>query len=481
MRGWLLPALLCTLAGCQPADRTNLLFISIDTLRADHVRAYGYERSTSPNLDRLAREGALFETMVAESSWTLPSHTTLFTGRSSRVHGVVHDGAKLGPQHPTLAERLRRAGYRTEGIASAPYLHPIFGFDRGFERYRVLGETVYDLEGFSRRRQATDPTWRRRSQEHDLASHRTVTSPDLVSHVGEALERLQDEPFFLFVHFFDAHFDYTPPEDYWRRFDPDYDGDFDPVGFATNPKVYPGMPREELEHVVARYDGEILWTDEHVGRVLDALDERGLSDRTLVVVVSDHGEEFFEHGRVGHRRTLFDEQLLVPFLMRLPGRIPAGRRLAMQTRMIDVLPTVLDLLELPPEPEDMGRSLLPYLLGHEPEEDLPALSYLRLPTRYSLVSLRRPEWKLVVRKGERAGVPDRARFYDLTADPDEREFRVEPEALAEALRELEALSAEEAAVLERTGGSGSLAVELPDSMRRALEALGYVQEEDASP
>ena len=171
-----MPAALLLLAclGCAPpAPRTNLLLVSLDTLRADHVRAYGYERDTTPHLDRLAEQGTLFETMIAESSWTLPSHMTLFTGRSSRVHGVSHDGARLGPRHPPLAERLRAAGYRTEGFVSAPYVHPICGFDRGFERYRVLGETVYDEEGFGDPGRGRDPGWKRRLRERDPCRRRS--------------------------------------------------------------------------------------------------------------------------------------------------------------------------------------------------------------------------------------------------------------------------------------------------------------------
>lgn len=477
LRAWVLAAALIV-PGCGGEPPPNLLLISLDTVRADHLGAYGYARDTSPNLDALASEGVLFENAIADSSWTLPSHASLFTGQPSRVHGVTHDRVRLAPARVTLAELLASAGYRTEAFVSAPYVHPVFGLAQGFERYEVLGDTVYDEEGFRLAETPLGPAWRRRKHRHDLASHRTRFGDDLAALAVDALDRFGREPFFLFVHVFDAHYDYDPPESYWRLFDPDYTGDFDPTGFATNPDVVPDMPPRELRHVIARYDGEIRFVDHHIGRILSALDARNLTERTLVVVVGDHGEEFFEHGRIGHRRTLFDEQLHVPWIMRLPGRLPEGRRIASQVRLIDVLPTALDVLGLPPKADTLGRSLLPVVEGRAEPRDLPAVARLRWPGAFELTALRTGEGKLLRLEPAKDGAQPRFRYYDLAADPEEAEPVLRGRAIREAVRELRRLRERSDRLRAGRDEAGDTEVEIGGRMREALEQLGYVWSED---
>jgi len=466
-------ALLGALACGKPEPPVNVLFVSFDSLRADHLHAYGYERETSPSLDRLAAGGVLFENAISETSWTLPSHLTLLTGLTSRVHGVTYDGRRLSEAHTTLAESLREVGYRTEAFVSAPYLHPIFGFDQGFERYEVLGSTIYDEEDFSPRRLA-NPEWQERASEADIASHQMRSSEVLAELVEEAVARLAGEPFFLFVHMFDPHYDYDPPEAYWRRFNPDYAGDFEGRGYTRNPRVEPGMPSEDLEQIVALYDGEIRYTDEHFGRMLEALERAGLTEQTLVVATSDHGEEFFEHGRKGHRATLFDEQLRVPLILRLPGGLPEGKRLAMQVRAIDVLPTILELLGVAAPAEAMGRSLVPYALGLATPEDLPAVSFLDRPRRLRLTALRTGSTKLLVlRSHERPGKVI-SRLFDLAADPTERRPERKGALLHQELRALAEFERQEAAARKRLAAPPE-PVAQPDAMRKSLEALGYIE------
>ena len=170
---------------------------------------------------------------------------------------------------------------------SAPYVHPIFGFDQGFDHYEVLGSTLYDEEGFEDEEGGRNPAWQQRRIDHDRASHQTESSAALADRATEAIARLADEPFLLFVHMFDAPLRLYASRVLLARFDPDYAGDFDPRGFASNRDVHRNMPKEELEHVEARYDGEILWVDEHIGRILDALESSGVGGRT-------HGRR---HGR----------------------------------------------------------------------------------------------------------------------------------------------------------------------------------------
>ena len=488
-RHWLGCGLLLGLLGCAPDDEAqpprtpesvqNLLLISIDSLRADHLSAYGYERPTSPNIDRLAREGVLFETMVADSSWTLPTHLTLLTGLSSWAHGVVTDDRRLPQGVPTLASILRDHGYETEGLASGPYLHPIFGFDEGFDRYELLVETPLDDEGMTAERLGSVPGVRAALEASERRARGGRTSEPLAQGVERAVARAAGRPFFVFVHMFDVHYDYDPPEPYWRRFDPDYDGDLSPHGFIENPRIHRRMPARDLEHVIARYDGEILYTDEHVGRMLDVLELYGVADRTIVAVVGDHGDEFFEHGEKGHRHTLYDEQLLVPFVLWGPGALPAARRVGMQVRMSDVAPTLLAVLGVPaPEPIS-GRSLLPWVTGGEEERDLPALSTLATPG-LMLRTLREGDgkWQLTVPFSELANPgAGRLEYFDLRADPGEQRSRSEVDRAARGRAEIERLYAREQS-LRPADAAAQTTGALPAPLRDALEALGYLETPD---
>ena len=473
-----LSLLLLALVGgaCGGSERpVNVLLISIDSLRADHLASYGYERQTSPRLDRLAAEGVLFETVVAESSWTLPTHASIFTGLTSGAHGVDRDNRRLAEETETLGSLFREAGYRTRGIYSAPYLHPTFGFGGGFAEGDWTG--VGGSDPLDTLDEDADRRERRLSiKEAHGQSHRSVTSPEVTEQAESFLAEVGEEPFFLFLHYFDVHFDYVPPAKYWRKFDPDYRGGFQSEPFLGNPAIHPDMPAEHLRHVLARYDGEILWVDEHIGRVLDALEARGLADDTLVVVTSDHGDEFFEHGATGHRHTLYDEVLLVPLIARQPGRTASGHRVSEVVRHIDILPTVLDWAGLDAPASVMGVSLAPALRGEGDPPEVSGLSRLYKNRNEEVFSaLRGRDWKLLRRQapdGESLSL-----IFDLERDPGELEPMPEPSApelSSRARRELEAIEALEALVadaLER----GEQEIEVPAEIEAELRALGYVE------
>jgi len=477
-----LPIVLALLVGCSErgaGSRKNLVFISIDSLRADHLGCYGYARPTTPALDRIAAEGLLFENLIAESSWTLPSHITMLTGLSSLVHGVDVDDNRLAAGVPTLASRLKRAGYHTQGIYSGPYLHPVFGFSRGFDDYEGVYGTP-SLEAVDSRLGAPGSKgWRGTLRQANSLSHRTITSPAVTDTAIAFLERAQ-EPFFLFIHYFDVHYDYIPPEPLWRKFDPDYDGTLTCDNYSRNPAIHPGMSRRDLDHVVALYDGEILFTDQHVGRLLNALKGAGLTDRTLLMVTSDHGQEFFEHGRKGHQHSLFDEVLKVPLLIRLPGVLPAGRRVRRQVRHVDLVPTALELLGLPAEPPLTGRALLRRDGNPSPAtEDLPAFS--RLVAKGSVWgSIRTSSRKYIVRHraGERREV-----LFDLAEDPGEKspvvERTIQGPGDLDALDAFRDRLAREAAAdmrIRRAHGAQPTGhVDLPEDVREQLRALGYTE------
>ena len=378
----------------------NVLLISLDSTRADFLGCYGHvprhapDEAVSPQLDQLAQGGARLTRALATSSWTLASHMSLFTGVPELVHGIEIEQGHLSAELPTLAETLAATGYRTAGFYSGPYLDPRYGFDRGFERYEACygpelaaaAAAEQDLRiqlaaaqerGDSVRAAELDELRRERFEELDAHSHRDVSSAAVSDAVLAEWNRGQDDdrPWFVFAHYFDPHYDYVAPEPFASRFDPDYDGDLSGVGFYTNSRISVHRPRprdpefrirkasdRELEHVFAMYEAEIAWTDSQVGRLIESLRASGELENTLIVVVGDHGDEFFEHGNLGHRKTLFEEVLRVPLLLHLPDVIAAGQELHGPHSITDVAPTVLELIGIPPE-DSAGTSFAPALTG----------------------------------------------------------------------------------------------------------------------
>ena len=438
----------------QPAP--NAILVLVDALRADHLGCYGYERDTSPRLDRLAAEGARFETVVAPTSWTLPSHVTLFTALPPESHRVVLGTQRLGDDILTLAEVLRDAGWATAGFAAGPYVSSRFGLGQGFETYdeSLIAGSL-------------------------LEANAAVTSPRLVELAREWLDRWERDaarrPFFLFLHAWDPHFDYVPPPPHDRLFDPGYDGTLDARRYARNEAVHAAMDPRDLAHVVALYDGEIRFTDLHLGLVLDDLERRGVLGETLVVVTADHGEEFFEHGGKGHRRTLYDEVVLVPLLVRWPGRVPAGLVVREMAGLADVAPTILALagVETPaafgaPDPAGgrLGRDLTPLLrTGGGAWTERAAFADLE-----GVVALARTPDHSFVKSLEQGGGEE---LHDLAADPGQRVNVVagQPAPAAELRDALRRWRTERA--LPRTAEVE--AAETDAATLEQLRALGYVQ------
>lgn len=350
----LLAALSISISCGREPTPLNIVLIGVDTLRRDHVGCYGYERPTTANIDRLAAGGVLFEDAVSQSPWTLPSfctiHTSLYpsqhgAGGFERAQGTF--GNRMGGTVMPLAMVLLKSGYATGAIINAPALAPDFGVDKGFE--------FYD----------TSPRWDPRVADG--------TTEDALKWI----DSLSGGPFFMFVHYFDPHLPYSPPEPYDRMYDPDYSG---PISSSfdreTFNKVIPeivekGGAEAEWDHVRALYDGEITFTDKAVGELLDGLEERGLKENTLVVFVSDHGEEFYDHGGFEHGHTMYDELIKVPLIFSLPGEISPGTRISRQVRMMDVMPTILDYLGICSLSHIEGASLRPLISGEGEPADRP--------------------------------------------------------------------------------------------------------------
>ena len=451
--------------GGAPARRPDVVLVSIDSLRPDHLGCYGYAKPTSPTIDRLAAEGTRFETAVSTTSWTLPAHAALFTGLCDSAHGLVDNGLELDAAHATLAESLKAAGWRTAGFYGGPYLHPTFGLAQGFDEWTSCMTTTADDEPESELRRAVGSGKNR--------SHEDVTGPRTLAAVERWAAGLDERPFFLFLHLWDVHYDYIPPPEYVELFDPDYAGSLDARNLPRNPDVHARMPERDKQHLLALYDGEIRFTDDVLAKILAVLEAKGRLANALVVVTADHGEEFFEHGSKGHQRSLNEEVVRVPLIVRWPGVVPAGAVVATSARLIDLFPTIAALAGVACPPVQ-GRDLGPALRG---EELAPAPALLELLVRpIDLRAWREDDFKAV-----RGRPPKSAPLqlgYDLAADP--REQRPVPSAdprIPEALRALDEELAR-ALALREGRGVGASPFRADAGVDERLEALGYTGDDE---
>lgn len=428
--------LLILVLGCgreRGTVRPDVLLISIDTLRADHLGCYGYPLETSPNLDRFAREEAIvFEQSVSQAPATIPSHASLFTSVIPPRHGLfAQSGSRISKATPTIPEILARAGYATRSWNGGGQVRGGLGFGRGFERYESLRD-----ERFA----------------------------DVVDRaVAWLREDPPDRPFFLFLHTYEVHAPYTPLLEHLDRFDQGYEGPL-PIHLTphllgeitAHPEDYTDADRR---HVVHTYDAEIHSMDAAFGRLVAFLRKTGRLDRMLVLFTSDHGEEFGEHGAVGlHARSLYEELVRVPLLLKLPGGRGAGRRVDAQVQGIDVMPTILAAAGVPPPPTAEGVDLAEVLEGRV-DPDRPAVAQRWSRDRRLPISVRTRRWKLHDQK-----------LFDLRDDPRETRDRAaeEPEELAR----LRAIQARARAAKPYPAESRTA---IDPETREQLRQLGYVK------
>jgi arylsulfatase A-like enzyme len=439
----------------------NIVLIVVDTLRADHLSLYGYPRPTSPNLDRIAERAAVFDQAFSLISHTLPAHVTLMTGIHPIGHKVLSNGWRYEGPFPTLAERLREAGYATAGFVSGLPLDAESGMARGFETWR----DTRDWRG------------RRRGK---------IPGTDVTRAATRWLERGDSEPIFLFLHYYDVHPPYTRADGAEFPFEVDATlrsalqargvaaAPMDSISYA--PVTLDDRELELLEAINA-YDNEIRHVDSMIQEVLDALAERGMLENTWLVVTSDHGEGLGEHGYYQHGLFLYEEQLHVPLLVRNFGEGEAGRRVASPVSLLDVSATLLDIAGLPPAAPRHGESLLP-LVGGAPE----------LGERWILAQRRFFAQDLVLERGRFAAreplfavrsagsakllwsPAGSIELYDLAADPREAVDRAaerpgERERLLGVLHELRRSYATEAPAPDRN---------VDPELLEQLRALGYL-------
>ena len=444
------------------APLPDIVLVSIDSLRPDHLGCYGYRAPTSPGIDALAAGGVRCEVALSTTSWTLPAHAALFTGLFDSTHGLVTNGLTLSPDAATLAESLSKRGYRTAGFFGGPYLHPAFGLGKGFDVWESCMSPVTEelITG---------------GKLGGESAHEDVTGPRTVAALGRFLEKPDPRPLFLFVHLFDVHYDYTPPPEDVTPFDPDYSGTLDFAHVDANPAISKDMAPRDRQHLVALYDGEIRFTDRNLGRILEQLSHQR-SDRTrLLVVTADHGEEFFEHGGKGHQSSLYEEQVRIPMIWNWPGHLPKDTLVRDTVRIIDIMPTLLAVAGVENPPRMQGRNLWPLLTG-KPLPQVPALLEL-LVDKNDVRALRQEESKIIDWRGQ-FGV---TYGFHLVRDRFEsRPFGTDQDWVVKGKEELQRVLDQGAALRKRLEAEPA-ALELSKELDWRLHQFGYTEPKPSKP
>lgn len=417
---------------------TNLILISIDTLRADHLGCYGYGRPTSPVMDIIASQGLLFSDMTAPSPWTLPSHGSLLTGLYPNRHGLKSHDKKMPESVKTLAEILGSNGFATAAIVNSHNLSKRYGLSRGFRDFLYILEQTY------------------------------LAPPSLIEpRAIKWLSKNRQEPFFLFLHFFDVHSDYCSLPKYEKQLLRPYQGDAD--GSTSQLKDFRegkvSMDHKDIEHVIDLYDAGIRQIDDGIFRLFNNFEYEGLLDNTLVVITSDHGEEFLEHGSVLHGRTHYQEVIQVPMLIRGPG-IPRSKKIQAPVSLVDFVPTILSLLDIscPPNLDGMDISSL----WKKPDAKYPTRFIFSEADHNNINhdikrAVRHPRYKL-----HYDIMTDQKTLFDLIKDPKEKtDIYSEKAALADSLFRV----LEEHLKVEETG---KVLEPLKPQEIEMLKSLGYL-------
>jgi arylsulfatase A-like enzyme len=429
-----------------PKRRPDIFLITIDCLRSDHVGAYGYERETTPSIDRFAKDGVLFETTVASAPETLPSHMTMLTGLTPLLHGASKR-SRLPQSIPYLPELLAGNGYEVDGIVNGAFLSQAFGFERGFHSYRFL----------------------------DVPR----AAPTIDAGI-EWLRRGRGRSQFLWLHLFEPHWPYLPESELIEKFGPRPADISKLMHKVSNQDVAPDGP-EEVQEVENLYDAEVFATDRALGRFFSELRSRGLYDSSLIIVVADHGEAFYEHGLWQHTLSLYEEMIRIPLVVKWPGSSPIGRS-KVPVHEVDLFSTILEAAGITPPPNE-GRNLSGLLDPEQAETRVlwSEAGWASAGRYFRILSARNDEHKYIVsmEDDESKGWPPVSlsgeELYRWRVDAGERDdlSETDHEELDAFRKQLRAYLEQAAAT--RRGTTPEETIELDETTLEQLRALGYLK------
>ena len=446
----------------ETQKRPNVIFILIDALRADHLSSYGYPRETSPYIDSIAREGVLFSNAISAAPWTTPSVMSIFTSVSPSVHGVVRIALELGvlsDDFTTLAERLLGNDYETAGIISNPWLDKNWKLNQGFK--------TYEMVDWNDARKVTSKalSW----------LDKRPTNPFFLSWVYSK----PSIPFFLYLHYMDVHPPYdTIPSPYNKAFlekkDIISDRKLTEEEINKIPEYWGvrDLQKTDLNYYMTLYDQEILFADAEIKKLMDKLDGLGLLKNAIIVITADHGVEFLEHGGWDMGKNLHDENLHVPLIIKLPSKLPRNYIIDNQIRSIDIMPTLLGILDIPVPNNINGENLTP-LIYQKGQLNLDAFSEAMDSDPFNYIkSLRTERFKMIYDTNTKD-----AWLYDLETDPKESVNLTQNDIFNNQFeRVFNLLNANiETNNRLKKHYKERRSVELNEEMKEDLKSLGYIQ------
>ena len=433
-------------------QKPKVILISIDTLRANHLGCYGYDRSTSPNIDNFVKDSVLFKNVYAQSSWTLPSHLSMLFSLNSASHQVYFKNQKIDNSFPSLASFLRDNGFVTYAFTGGGYVSSVFGFSKGFDWY---GEPIGGPYAFLVKNEAEK----------------------LFEYTADWLKKNKDKSFFLFLHTFQTHGPYFCPPP-WNE------------AFLNNKakwkKIHCRMFLEskgrdykfncdEINNIISLYDGEIKYTDEMLIRpLITLLKELKIYDNTILVITSDHGEEFNDHGGWEHGRTLYDELIRVPLIIKFPHSAFKGKKVEAKSRLIDIMPTLLEATSTKYEKHKLdGKSLMELISGKEKKDRtfISDLAYKNVDDPCpALVATNRSDLKFIINKSKN-GIK-KIEIFNLQKDPIEKNniFRNERKLAKKVTKNLDLYYKKKQKIKRQKE-----TVVLDEKLKERLRALGYIK------
>jgi len=423
--------------------RLNIIIYLVDTLRADHLSCYGNPVVKTPHIDKLASQGVLFQKAFSQCSWTRPSVASLFTSTYPSFHGAITKEDALTEQITTLAEVLKKNGYYTVGFINNPFIIPLFGFHQGFDSYVITYQPLRDRPLYAHHMNQLILPW---------------------------LEKNASKPFFLYIHTLDPHDPYTPPPPFDTMYEKDYKGSIDGSS-ETMGQIQRGeikvTPRD-IQHLEALYDGEISLNDAAFGELIKKLKELQIYDRSLIIFTSDHGEEFYEHKGLKHGLTLYEEQINIPLIMKCAPHFPAGKKISSMARIIDIMPTILELVNITIPQQCQGSSLLPLINGEVKSLTDEIYSEEDYDERV-LQSIRGGKWKLI--SYSKTGSLE---LFNLLKDPKEQHNLAAdyPKLTASLMEKIKSWHQEQ--LDRRAGLPKAKAKKLSPETIKQLKALGYL-------
>ena len=428
--------------------KPNIILITIDALRPDHLGCYGYERNTSPNIDRLAKEGVIFTQAIAQSCWSYPSIFSILTSTYPSTHGVLSPSHNL-KEVPLLSQILKENGYYTVAICAHYTISEVKKLRDSFNKF-------FSFKG------EEDNFW-------------IVNNAQEVTKIAKKwLRNNYKRRFFLWIHYMDCHGPYKPPSPYDKMWIKEQFNKLDHLSVSEHLWLgLGGVPKYmskfmDIEHMskenyISQYDGEISFVDNQIGFLLDELKKLGVEKKTIIILTSDHGESLGEHNYFGHELLLYDNLLKVPLIIKCPHIFSSNKIITKQVRSIDIMPTILDILNLKQPDIANGKSLIPLIQGKENFHVLYAFSsYENYLKRYSI---RSEEWKLIYTKES-----DKYELYNLKKDPQELAnlYGKETAIAEEFKKELEKY-------LNKSLLSNKTSGEINKDTEEILRNLGYLQ------